>query len=150
MKNNTTTNETINTTILDQAIIETYKIITYKKCKISEKLEKKVTINNSAGLIKAIDNIDGFIIEFEDATSAKAYKRMKEQGERIIIESSDYIITNENGSINKSQTIRKMYRENFSKKQIADALGIRYQFVYNVIRKDEDFMLQLEELEDDN
>lgn len=142
--------ETTTQTTLEQTTIEAFNIVESKKVKLTDKLEKKVNINNSAGMIRVIDNIEGYILTFNDLASAKAYKRFREQGDRVIIECDEFIITNENGTINKSQTIRKMFRENFSKKQIADSLGIRYQFVYNVLKKDADFEMSLQELEDDS
>lgn len=57
-----------------------------------------------------------------------------EQAEEVI-NITNLLVKKENGEINKSASIRKMYREGLTKGEIAKALGIRYQFVYNVLNQ---------------
>lgn len=45
------------------------------------------------------------------------------------------VVLKQDGTVNKSQSIRKMDRAGMTKGAIAKELGIRYQFVYNVLNQ---------------
>ena len=48
--------------------------------------------------------------------------------------SSSQKILNANGTVNKAATARQMFAQGMSKAEIAKALGVRYQHVYNVLK----------------
>lgn len=48
--------------------------------------------------------------------------------------SPDHRVLNAHGTINKAATARKMFAAGMSKAEIAKALGVRYQHVYNVLK----------------
>lgn len=47
---------------------------------------------------------------------------------------ADHKVLNANGTLNKAATARKMFDDGMSKAEIAKALGVRYQHVYNVLK----------------
>ena len=139
--------QNIQTSLVSEQVISKFNITSVK---VGQNPNNKtgIVINSSAGVVRGIDWEKSLLLEFSDQKSAKAYKRWRELGENVqVIDCTEFKVMKENGEINKSATIRKMHRANIEKSEIARSLGIRYQQVYNVLKKDEEFEAELAEIE---
>lgn len=63
-------------------------------------------------------------------------RRVREDGPARVQSpaSPDHRVLNAHGKINKAATARKMFAAGMSKAEIAKALGVRYQHIYNVLK----------------